>query len=111
MKKLLLATEDYIMVTPELYNDLTNVKLDVPYPQNPYIVKVSRFEASPFATLFDMEIKVMDYEPWTKYDGVTQEKLKLEVKTNLYEAAEAYKKQQNHYNTILKQLKEWNELY
>ena len=53
----------------------------------------------------------MDYDTWTKYDGVTQEKLKLEVKTNLYEAAEAYKKQQNHYNTILKQLKEWNELY
>ena len=111
MKKLLLATEDYIMVTPELYNDLTNVKLDVPYPQNPYIVKLSRFEASQFATLFDMEIKVMDYDRWTKYDGVTQEKLKLEVKTNLYEAEEAYKKQQNHYNTILKQLKEWNEVY
>lgn len=107
MKKLLLATEDYIMVTPELYNDLTNVKLDVPYPQNPYIVERSRFEYLP-TTVLDMEVKVMDYDTWTKYDGITQEKLKLEVKTKLYEAEEAFQKQQNHYNTILKQLEDWN---
>lgn len=108
MKKLLLATEDYIMVTPELFNDLNNVKLDVPYPQNPYIVNASRFEDLP-TTVLDVEVKVMDYDTWTKYDGITQEKLKLEVKTKLYEVEEAFKKQQNHYNTILKQLEDWKQ--
>lgn len=107
MKKLLLATEEYIMVTPELFNDLNNVKLDVLYPQNPYIVNVSHVEDLP-TTVLDIEVKVMDYDTWTKYDGITQEKLKLEVKTKLYDAEEAFKKQQNHYNTILKQLEEWN---
>ena len=107
MKKLLLATEEYIMVTPELFNDLTNVKVNLPNTRNPYIVKAPHVEGSPI-TVFGMEVKVMDYDTWTKYDGITQEKLKLEVKTNLYEAEEAYKKQQNHYNTILKQLEEWN---
>lgn len=110
MKKLLLATEYYIMVTTELFNDLTNVKLDLPLPRNPYIVKVSRVEDLP-TTVLGMEVRVMDYDTWTKYDAITQEKLKLEVKTKLYEAEEAFKKQQNHYNTIIKQLKEWNDLY
>lgn len=107
MKKLLLATEDYIMVTPELFNDLDNVKLDVPYTQNPYIVKRPRAEDSHFTTMFDMEVKVMDYNNWTKYDGINQEKLKLEVKTRMYEAEEAFKKHKKHYNTILKQMEEW----
>lgn len=107
MKKLLLATEDYIMVTPELFNDLNNVKLDVLYPQNPYIVKASHVEGLP-TTVLGMEVRVMDYDTWTKYDGITQEKLKLEVKTKLYEVEEEFKKQQHHYNTILKQLEEWN---
>lgn len=106
MKKLLLATEDYIMVTPELFNDLFNVKLDVPITRNPYIVKTPRVEGLP-TTVLDMEVKVIDYDTWTKYDGITQEKLKLEAKTKLYEAEEAFKKQQNHYNTLLKQLEEW----
>lgn len=109
-EKLLLATEDYIMVTPELFNDLNNVKLDLPLQRNPYIVKVPHVEGLP-TTVLDMEVKVMDYNTWTKYDGITQEKLKLEVKTKLYEAEEEFKKQQNHYNTILKQLKEWNQVY
>lgn len=104
MKKLLLATEDYIMVTPELFEDLTNVRLNVPNTQNPYIVTIPSGLPT---TVLGMEVKVMDYEDWTKYDGITQEKLKLEVKTMLYEAEEAFKKQQNHYNTILKQLEEW----
>lgn len=107
MKKLLLATEDYIMVTPELFNDLENVKLDVPITRNPYVVKVSYVEDLP-TTVFGMEVKVMDYDNWTKYYGITQEKLKLEVKTKLYEVEEEFKKQQNHYNTIIKQLEEWN---
>lgn len=107
MKKLLLATEDYIMVTPELFNDLDNVKLDVPYTQNPYIVKRSRAEDSPFTTMFDMEVKVMDYNTWIKYNGINQEKLKLEVKTMMYEAEEAFNKHKKHYNTILKQMEEW----
>nr|DAT36891.1 MAG TPA: hypothetical protein [Caudoviricetes sp.] len=106
MEKLLLATEEYIMVTPELFEDLTNVKLNVPITQNPYIVKMPLSSELP-TTLLGMEVKVMDYDTWTKYNGITQEKLKLDVKTRLYEAAEAYKKQQNHYNTILKQLEEW----
>lgn len=107
MKKLLLATEDYIMVTPELFNDLENVKLDVPITRNQYILKVPFVEGLP-TTVLGMEVKVMDYDTWTKYDGITQEKLKLEVKTKLYEAEEAFQKQQNHYNTILKQLEDWN---
>lgn len=107
MKKLLLATEDYIMVTPELFNDLEKVKLDVPITQNPYIVKVLYVEGLP-TTVLGMEVKVMNYDTWTKYDGITQEKLKLEVKTKLYEVEEEFKKQQNHYNTIIKQLEEWN---
>lgn len=107
MKKLLLATEDYIMVTPELFNDLEKVKLDVPITQNPYIVKVPYVEGLP-TTVLGMEVKVMNYDTWTKYDGITQEKLKLEVKTKLYEVEEEFKKQQNHYNTIIKQLEEWN---
>lgn len=107
MKKLLLATEDYIMVTPELFNDLEKVKLDVPITQNPYIVKVPYVEGLP-TTVLGMEVKVMNYDTWTKYDGITQEKLKLEVKTKLYEVEEEYKKQQNNYNIILKQLEEWN---
>lgn len=106
MKKLLLATEDYIMVTPELFNDLTNVKIDVPYTRNPYIVKVPLIEDSP-TTVLDMEVKVMDYDTWTKYDCVNQEKLKLDVKTMMYEAEEAFNKHKKHYNTILKQLEEW----
>lgn len=106
MKKLLLATEDYIMVTPELFNELTNVKVNLPSTRSEYIVKVPYTEALPI-TVFGMEVKVMDYDTWSKYDGITQEKLKLEEKTKLYEAEEAFKKQQNHYNTILKQLEEW----
>lgn len=106
MKKLLLATEEYIMVTPELYNDLENVKLNLPSTQNPYIVNVSRSEGVP-TTVLGMEVKVMDYDTWTKYDGITQEKLKLEVKTRLYEAEEAFNKHKKHYETIIKQLEEW----
>ena len=106
MKKLLLATEDYIMVTPELFNDLFNVKLDVPITRNQYIVNTPRVEGLP-TTVLDMEVKVMDYDTWTKYDGIAQETLKLDVKTRLYEAEEEFNKQQNHYNTILKQLEEW----
>lgn len=104
MKKLLLATEDYIMVTPELFNDLTNVKVNVPNTPNPYIVKIPSGLPT---TVLGMEVKVMDYDTWTKYDGITQEKLKLDVKTSLYEAEEEFNKQQKHYNTILKQLEEW----
>lgn len=107
MKKLLLATEDYIVVTPELFNDLFNVKVTLPSARREYIVNVSYTEALP-TTVLDMEVKVMDYDTWTKYDGITQETLKLELKTRLYEAEEEFKKQQNHYNTILKQLEEWN---
>ena len=106
MKKLLLATEDYIMVTPELFEDLTNVKLNVPMTQNPYIVTTSRSSDLP-TTVLGMEVKVMNYEDWTKYDGITQEKLKLEVKTMLYEAEDAFNKQKKHYETIIKQLEEW----
>ncbi len=106
MKKLLLATEDYIMVTPELFEDLTNVKVRVPSTQNPYIVNVSRSECVP-TTVLGVEVKVMDYDTWTKYDGITQEKLKLEVKTKVYEAEESFNKHKKHYNTILKQLEDW----
>ena len=95
------------MVTPELFNDLENVKLDVPLTRNPYIVKASHVEGLP-TTVLGMEVRGMEYDTWIKYDGITQEKLKLEVKTKLYEAEEEeFKKQQNHYNTILKQLEEW----
>lgn len=106
MKKLLLATEDYIMVTPELFNDLHNVKIDVPNRPNLYIVNAPRIEDLP-TTVLDMEVKVMDYDTWIKYDGINQEKLKLEVKTMMYEAEEAFNKHKKHYNTILKQLEEW----
>lgn len=104
MKKLLLATEEYIMVTPELFNELTNVKVNLPNTQNPYIVKIPSELPT---TVLGMEVKVMDYDTWTKYDGITQEKLKLDVKTRLYDAEEEFNKQQKHYNTILKQLEEW----
>lgn len=106
MKKLLLATEEYIMITPELFNDLTNVKLNVPITQNPYIVKMPLSSDLP-TTVLGMEVKVMDYDTWTKYDGITQEKLKLEVKTSLYEAEEAFNKHKKHYETIIKQLEDW----
>lgn len=106
MKKLLLATEDYIMVTPELFKDLTNVKVNLPSTRSEYIVKVPYTEALPI-TVFGMEVKVMDYDTWTKYDGVTQEHVKLDVKTMMYDAEEAFNKHKKHYNTILKQLEEW----
>lgn len=106
MKKLLLATEEYIMVTPELFNDLTNVKVNLPSTQNPYIVTMPYTEDLP-TTVLGVEVKVMDYDTWTKYDSITQEKLKLDVKTSLYEAEEEFNKQQKNYNTILKQLEEW----
>lgn len=106
MKKLLLATEDYIMVTPELFNDLRDVKLNSPNTLNPYILNQPRSSDLP-TTILGVEVQVMDYDTWIKYDGITQEKLKLEVKTALYEAEEAFNKHQKHYNTILKQLEEW----
>lgn len=106
MKKLLLATDDYIMVTPELFNDLREVKLNSPITLNPYILKQPR-NSDLQTTILGVEVQVMDYDEWTKYDCITQEKLKLEVKTALYEAEEAFNKHQKHYKTILKQLEEW----
>lgn len=98
------------MVTPELFEDLNEVKLNSPNTLNPDILKQPR-NSDLHTTILGVEVQVMDYDEWTKYDCIKQEKLKLEVKTALYEAEEAFNKHQKHYNTIIKQLEEWKWQY
>lgn len=111
MKKLLLATEDYIMVTPELYNDLTRVKLDVPSTDNPYIVIQ---HSGHYITMFDVEILVVSYENWTKNDGLRQKRFLLDAQSEVYEAQERFEASRKEFekrmiecNTVKRQLEEW----
>ena len=107
MKKLLLATDDFIMVTPELFSDLHKVRTE---PHNNYIVKAD----SNNYHMFDTEIRVMSYEDWTKNKGLSKERFKLEVQKNLYDInAELYDIQQkyNHvvdiYLNVSNQVEKW----
>lgn len=111
MKKLLLATEDYIMVTPELYNDLTRVKLDVSPTDNPYIVKQ---HSAHYITMFDVEVLVVPYDDWTEYDGLRQKRFLLDAQSEAYEAQERFEASRTEFekriiecNTVKRQLEEW----
>lgn len=111
MKKLLLATEDYIMVTPELFNDLERVKIDVSPADNPYIVNA---HSGHYITMFDVEVLIVPYENWTKHNGLRQKRFLLDAQSGVYEAQERFEasrkefeKRMLEYNTVKRQLEEW----
>lgn len=111
MKKLLLATDDYIVVTPELFNDLTRVKINVPPTDNPYIVKN---HSAHYITMFDVEVIIIPYENWTKHDGLRQKRFLLDIQSEVYEAQERFEASRKEFekrmlecNTVKRQLEEW----
>lgn len=111
MKKLLLATEDYIVVTPELYNDLQRVNIKVSPTDNQYIVKA---HPAPYTTMFDVEVMIIPYENWTKHDGLRQKRFLLDVQSEAYEAQERFEASRKEFekrmlecNTVKRQLEEW----
>lgn len=110
MKKLLLATEDYIVVTPELFNDLESVKIESP-TEGYYIVKQ---HSTYYITMFDVEVMIIPYDDWTKYDGLRQKRFLLDAQSGVYEAQERFEASRKEFekrmlecNTVKRQLEEW----
>lgn len=63
MKKLLQATHDTIIVTPELFNELNNIRLKT---TGDYIVKVNNDDIQ----VLGMIVKVVEYENWIENGSV-----------------------------------------
>lgn len=111
MKKLLLATEDYIMVTPELFSDLVRVNIKVSPTDNKYIVKQ---ESGHYIAMFDVEVIIVSYEDWTKHDGLRQKRFLLDAQSEAYEAQERFEASRQEFQkriielqTVTQQLEEW----
>lgn len=111
MKKLLLATDDYIVVTPELYNDLTRVKINVPHTDNPYIINN---HSAHYITMFEVDVIIISYTNWTKHNGLRQKRFLLDTHSEVYEAQERFEasrkefeKRMIEYNTVKRQMEEW----
>lgn len=111
MKKLLLATDDYIVVTPELFNDLERLNINVSPTHNQYIVKE---HSSHYITMFDVEVMIIPYENWTKHDGLRQKRFLLDIESGVYEEQERFEASRKEFekrmlecNTVKRQLEEW----